>query len=238
MKVTQFGSLYQVTFLHRIFPVNCYIIEEDNSITLIDASLPYCANKILSVARKIDKPIERILITHAHNDHIGALEKLRRLLPDAKIYISERDNRLLMGDRSLDPKEPQNPLKGSIPKERKINADLFIKDGDRIGSLLAISAPGHTPGLFTFLDTRSNAIVVGDAFQVRGGVAVAGEIVPLFPFPGLATWNKTLSLESAEKLLELKPSLLATGHGNMLENPTESMKKAILKAKANQKMHR
>lgn len=233
MKVTKVGYLYQISFLHTVFPVNCYIVEEKESVTLIDAAIPRCANKIISVATKIGKPIHRILITHGHNDHIGSLEELKKLLPEAKIYISERESRILMGDRTLDPTEPQTVLRGGFPKVEKFNADVYIKDGDIIGSLKAISAPGHTPGLFTFMDMRSKALIVGDAFQVRGGVAVAGQIVPLFPFPGLATWNKALSLKSAEKLLNLNPSLLATGHGHLLQKPSESIKRAVLKAKAN-----
>ncbi|MES9793628.1 MBL fold metallo-hydrolase, partial [Priestia megaterium] len=38
--------LYQLTFLPRFFPVNCYLVEEKDSLTLIDAALPYSASGI------------------------------------------------------------------------------------------------------------------------------------------------------------------------------------------------
>ncbi|WP_345740661.1 hypothetical protein [Metabacillus endolithicus] len=37
MKVTKVGNVYQLTFLPGFFPVNCYMIEESSSLTLIDA---------------------------------------------------------------------------------------------------------------------------------------------------------------------------------------------------------
>jgi glyoxylase-like metal-dependent hydrolase (beta-lactamase superfamily II) len=158
------------------------------------------------------------------------LEKLRELLPDAKICISKRDNRLLMGDLSLDADEPNTPIRGGVPKNNKVKADILLSDGDRIGSLLAISAPGHTPGLMVYLDTRNNALIVGDAFQARGGIAVAGHLNPLFPFPALATWNKQSAIDSAVRMVNYKPTLLACGHGAMIKNPAEKMKHAIMEA--------
>ena len=45
----------------------------------------------LSVA--LDAPIARIVLTHAHGDHIGSLDALHELLPDAEVLISSRDAR-------------------------------------------------------------------------------------------------------------------------------------------------
>ncbi|SCM04984.1 Protein of unknown function [Bacillus cytotoxicus] len=61
------------------------------------------------------------------------------------------------------------------------------------------------------LDTRNDALIVGDAFQTCGRVAVAGQLKWLFPFPALGTWHAETALKSAQKLLQYKPSVLATG---------------------------
>jgi len=81
-----------------------------------------------------------------------------------------------------------------------------------------------------FLDTRNDILIVGDAFQTRAGVAVAGQMKLLFPFPALATWDKRTSLASARRLSELKPSVLAAGHGNMVNQPKLLLDKAIAEA--------
>jgi glyoxylase-like metal-dependent hydrolase (beta-lactamase superfamily II) len=227
MKMTRMENVYQLAFLPRFFPVNCYLVEEQDGLTLIDAALPYSSKAILRSAERIGKPITRIVLTHAHDDHIGALDALKELLPGVPVHISARDARLLAGDVSLDPGEPDTPIRGGVPKKVKTRPDVLLADGDRIGSLLAIAAPGHTPGSMAFLDTRSRALIAGDAIQTRGGVAVSGQMKPLFPFPAMATWSKQLALESVRKLLEHKPSLLAVGHGRMLPKPAAALERAI-----------
>jgi glyoxylase-like metal-dependent hydrolase (beta-lactamase superfamily II) len=227
MRLIKKGFLYQVTFMANLFPVNCYLVEEEDGLTLIDAALSFGFKGIVKAAESIGKPITKIVLTHAHDDHVGALDLLKDKLPDVSVYISVRDNRLMNGDRSLEQHEDQTPIKGGVPKKLKTRATILLKDGDQIGSLTAIESPGHTPGSMSFLDNRTKALMAGDAFQTRGGMAVAGDIKPLFPFPAFGTWSKITALKSAKKLAELEPSLLAVGHGEMIENPVEAMKQAI-----------
>ena len=198
---------------------------------MIDATLPFSAKAILQAARKIGKPVTRIVLTHAHDDHVGALDALKQALPDVPVYISKRDARLMSGDLTLDADEPGTPIRGGAPKALKTRADILLQDGDRIGSLLALTAPGHTPGSMAFLDTRNGSLIAGDAFQIRGGIAVSGQFRPWFPFPAMATWNKVKVLESAQKLRAYKPALLAVGHGGLLKQPGAALDRAIAEAK-------
>lgn len=227
MRLIKKGYLYQVTFMANVFPVNCYFVEEEDGLTLIDAALSYFSKGILKAADSIGKPITKIVLTHAHEDHVGALDLIIDKLPDVPVYISVRDNRLMNGDRSLDKDEEQTPIKGGVPKKLKTRATILLEEGDRIGSLTAIESPGHTPGSMSFFDNRTKVLIAGDAFQTRGGIAVAGDIKPLFPFPAFGTWSKMTALKSAKKLAEMEPSLLAVGHGEMIENPVMAMKQAI-----------
>nr|WP_263323401.1 MBL fold metallo-hydrolase [Neobacillus sp. Marseille-Q6967] len=227
MRVIKNGFLYQVTFMAKVFPVNCYLVEEEEGLTLMDAALPYCAKGIITAAANIGKPITKIVLTHAHEDHVGALDAIKETLPDIPVYISVRDNRIMNGDLSLDQEEDQTPIKGGVPKKLRTRANLLLKEGELVGSLAAIETPGHTPGSMAFFDTRTHALIAGDAFQTRGGTAVAGDIKPLFPFPAFGTWSKKTALNSAKKLVEYQPKLLAVGHGEMTENPVNAMQKAI-----------
>jgi glyoxylase-like metal-dependent hydrolase (beta-lactamase superfamily II) len=230
MKITKIGPIYQLSFMPRLFPVNCYLIEEKDRLTLIDTALPFSAKGIMSAATQIGKPIANIVLTHAHSDHVGSLDALKTLLPNVPVSISKRDALLLQGDTTLLENEPNSPIRGGIPKKILTKPDVLLKDGNLIGSLEVVTAPGHTPGSIALFDTRSGHLIAGDAFQVKGGIAVSGVIKPTFPFPGLGTWNKELAIESAEKLLSLDPNLLAVGHGHMIENPVQAMKQAIIEA--------
>ncbi|MWC27933.1 MBL fold metallo-hydrolase [Paenibacillus sp. MMS18-CY102] len=229
MKMTRIGQLVQLAFMPRLFPVNCYLVEEGDGLTLIDAAMPFSAKGILDAAMQLGKPITRIALTHAHGDHIGALDKLKEQLPDAKVYISARDARLLRGDRSLDANEPQMAIRGGIPKPNAIQTkpDVELNDGDRVGSLQVIATPGHTPGSVSYFDTRSGALIAGDALQTRGGLTVSGKVQPLFPFPAMATWSKEKSVESAQRIHDVQPSLLAVGHGKMVSQPAQALADAI-----------
>ncbi|WP_169083698.1 MBL fold metallo-hydrolase [Paenibacillus sp. PL91] len=227
MRMTREKTVVQLTYLPNVFPVNCYLVEEEDGITLVDAALPNNVKAILQAAEQLGKPINRIVLTHAHEDHIGSLDGLKERLPAAQVFISKRDAKLLEGDRSLEEGEPSAPIRGGVPKKVRTKPDVLLQDGDRVGSLLAVAAPGHTPGSMAFLDTRNDILIVGDAFQTRAGVAVSGQLKLLFPFPAMATWDKRTSLETARRLRDLKPSLLAAGHGNMVLQPQQLIEKAI-----------
>ncbi|UUZ97521.1 MBL fold metallo-hydrolase [Paenibacillus sp. P25] len=235
MKMTKNGALYQLAFLPRLFPVNCYLVEEEKELTLVDAAMPFSVKGILQAAERIGKPITRIVLTHAHGDHIGALDGLKQALLQAQVLISARDAKAAGrrpragGRRAEYTGERGRAEAGSGEDEARC---ALLQDGDRIGSLKAIAAPGHTPGMMAFLDERSGALIAGDAFQVRGGVAVSGVVKPWFPFPAMATWNKPVSLESARKLRSLKPTLLAVGHGVMIADPLSVIDRAIAEAEA------
>lgn len=224
MSLTQHGAF--LFRLARFGLVNSYFVREEGGLTLIDANLPGSAPAILRAARQIGLPITRIVLTHAHGDHIGSLDALHAALPDAEVSISARDARLLAGDLSLDAGEGISPLKGDL-RGAQTRPDRLLQDGDRVGSLRAVAAAGHTPGQLAFYDERDGSLSAGDAFQVAGGLAVAGQLRPLFPFPALAIWDARLAAKSAARLTELNPSRLAVGHGRVLEQPAEAMRKVV-----------
>ena len=206
--------------------VNAYLVREDDGLTLIDALLPGAQKRILRAAENVGAPIVRIALTHAHGDHIGALDKLHAALPDAEVLISARDARLLAKDKSLDPGEPQVKLRGGYPGAATLPTRT-LAPGDRVGSLEVIAAPGHTPGQVAFLDTRDNTLYCADAYSTLGGVATTARTNPRFPLPALATWDRPTALETARALRTLDPARLAPGHGKVVEAPGAAMDRAI-----------
>ena len=230
MKITTHGAnLIQLTRYPLLFPVNCYLVREDDGFTLIDTGLPGSAPAILAAAQAHGAPIRRIVLTHAHMDHVASLDALHAALPEAEVLISARDARFLRGERSLDPGETHGKLRGSW-QTCATSPTRELAPGERIGSLEAIAAPGHTPGHMAFFDTRDRALIAGDAFQTRGGVAVSGTLRLLFPFPALATWHAPTALSSARALRALDPACLAVGHGAVLTDPLPAIDQALADA--------
>ena len=215
-----------ITRVSRFGFVNCYLVKEDDGLTLVDAMIPRSANVIQAAAANLGAPIVRIALTHAHIDHIGSLDALHALMPEAEVLISSREARLLAKDLTLDPDEPQTKLRGGLPGAATKPTRTF-EEGELVGSLRVVAAPGHTPGQVSFLDPRSNTLICGDAFSTLGGVATSAKRNWKFPLSATFTWHKPTELESAKKLLALNPDHLAPGHGKIVDSPTAAMAAAI-----------
>lgn len=227
MRITRHGDhLIRLTRFPRVFPINCYLVRDDDGFILIDTTIGGSAPAILAAAASLGAPIVRIVLTHAHGDHAGALDALHAALPAAEVLVPAREARFLAGDLSLDPAEQRARLRGSW-QTCATRPTRLLHPGDRVGTLVVVAAPGHTPGHVAFLDTRDRALIAGDAFQTRGGIAVSGVLRPTFPFPAMATWHKPTALTSARSLRALDPRLLAVGHGVPLTDPGLAMDGAI-----------
>jgi len=209
--------------------VNCYLVEEDDGLTVIDTMLPGSAKGILAAAESHGRPIVRILLTHAHQDHVSSVDALHEALPDAEVIIGERERRLLDKDKSLDPGEPIDKVRGGYPGT-KTKPTRTLLAGETVGSLEAIAAPGHTPGQLAYLDRRDGTLFCADAYSTLGGVSTSAKVNWRFPLPYLATWHRPTALETARALRGLDPKRLAPGHGQVVESPGAAMDAAIAKA--------
>jgi glyoxylase-like metal-dependent hydrolase (beta-lactamase superfamily II) len=223
--MTQVPTLTRVT---RFGFVNAYLVGEQDGLTLIDTTIGKGgAQAILAAAERLEMPIVRIALTHAHGDHVGGLDHLAPALPDAEVLISGRDARLLGKDMTPDPGEPaEAKLRGGYPGTATRPTGL-LEPGQRVGSLEVIAAPGHTPGHVAFLDHRDGTLIAGDAFKSLGGLATAAARSWRFPLVHMATWHRPTALESARSLRALEPRRLAVGHGRVVEAPVAAMDAAI-----------
>lgn len=223
MKIIQ--ETPSLTRLTRLGIFNCFLVRENDGFSLVDTNLPGSAPSVLAAAQRLGAPIRRILLTHAHFDHVGSLDELAGKLPEMEVFISQREARLLAGDRSLDAGEPRRKLLG-FPSVRARPSRL-LHDGDLVGSLQAVSCPGHTPSHMAFLDVRDGTLLAGDAFVNQMGLFAAGAFRLYFPLAAWFTWDRIAAAKSARKLRDLKPSRLAMGHGKTITSPGGKMNKAV-----------
>lgn len=208
---------------------NCYLVRERDGFTLIDTSLRGCAEQILQASRDLGSQICRVVLTHAHGDHIGSLDQLHHLLGKLDVAISYREAPLLHKDLGLRPNEPQQKPKGSFPGAHT-RPTHTLGDGELYGSLRCIATPGHTPGHMSFLDERDGTLYAGDALQSFGGLSLVCDTPWYFPLPKMATWDDPLAVASAQRLLSFAPTTIAPGHGPLVSGGAEALAGALNRA--------
>ena len=224
MKITPVSRYGQQ--LTRLGVVNCYLVLEDGGCTLIDANLKGSEEAILRAAA--GAPIRRILLTHPHIDHVGAVDALAARIPDLLLGASERTIPMLCTppDLSLRPSEV-GTIRGKSPGIHTA-VSLVLKEGDRIGSLLAISTPGHIHGHLAFLDERDGTLYAGDELFGLSHLGITGWAPWWFPLKAFS--NRDQARETAIKLLQYPIQRFATGHGPVREGGLTTLREAIRRA--------
>jgi hydroxyacylglutathione hydrolase len=138
---------------------NCYIVSaEDQHCIIFDPGEE--AGKIQAVIkRKQLKPLA-ILLTHAHFDHIGAVDELRELYK-VPVYLHHKE-RDFLGT----PKLNGSAKYAAVPDYRVAPADRLITDEKTLAigpfTMELFHTPGHSPGSVSFYFPEDRFAIVGD----------------------------------------------------------------------------
>ncbi|WP_308422904.1 MBL fold metallo-hydrolase [Paraliobacillus quinghaiensis] len=141
---------------------NCYVIYKDNQAIIID---PGGDSKILCdwLTKKELIPIS-ILLTHAHFDHIGAVEDIRNHY-QIPVYLHQAEEDWM--------EDPTLNGSGLFPVENVVcrPADYIIPIGMmEVGSFSfeVKHTPGHSPGGVSFIFADEKIVVSGDCLFENG----------------------------------------------------------------------
>lgn len=226
MQVIKNDNVYQITFLPNLFPVNCFVVELEDELIVVDMGMKGFIKKVQEIHNHTRKPVTKLLLTHAHSDHVQAVNDFKKVFHGTSVGISKRDERLLSKDLTTDTDEAGNKIRGSFARTAP-ETDFTFTEGDNLSDITVISTPGHTPGSVSFHLPASGIVIAGDAFQTKGGIAVSGDTRPAFPFPAMATWDQGTALISAKKVQSLTPDIVYVGHGKPMTHPNLELEKAI-----------
>ncbi len=115
--------------------------------------------RILERANQAGAEIEKILVTHAHIDHAGAVAELQQLLR-VPVEGPHRDDQFW-----IDALPEQSRMFG-FPNVQPFTPDRWLQDGDSVefGQVVleVRHCPGHTPGHVIFFNAEAKLAIVGD----------------------------------------------------------------------------
>jgi glyoxylase-like metal-dependent hydrolase (beta-lactamase superfamily II) len=147
-----------IEYVDDTSPAHIYVLDDGGEITLIDAGLPNEAPKVLAYLQRTGRApqqVKRIVVTHRHGDHAGAV-------PD--LVAATRAQVYAHGDEA-----------DAIAQQPNSPAEIRrIQDGDVVPvfeGLRAIAVPGHTSGHLCFYLPQRRVLFTGDAILNRGGLS-------------------------------------------------------------------
>ncbi|MCP4429423.1 MAG: MBL fold metallo-hydrolase [Gammaproteobacteria bacterium] len=141
------------------FEQNCSLLicEQSNSAAVVDPGGDI--ELILAAIDKAGVEVEKILVTHGHIDHVGAVSELAKRL-NLPIEGPQR------GDKFWIDQLPEQASQFGFAKSDTFEPDRWLEDGDIVDvgneRLQVIHAPGHSPGHVVFYDPAGGLAVVGD----------------------------------------------------------------------------
>lgn len=202
--------------IHQVNGVNAnvYLLIEGEELMVIDTGLPNNAEKILRYVNKMNwqsSKISTILLTHCHIDHVGSAYQLRKLT-DAKVAVHQEDADYVTKKKTQPgPKGATGLLFRAFSRFVKftpVQPDIMLKENDKVGRLVVVHTPGHTPGSISLYDPVKKVLFVGDAIRFTGG-KISGP-------PERFTPDVRQATQSIKKISEMDFDIMLSGHGEPL----------------------
>jgi glyoxylase-like metal-dependent hydrolase (beta-lactamase superfamily II) len=207
-----------------------YLIEGEEGLTIVDAGLALAPAKIVRQLEEMGYKagdVKRILVTHAHPDHVGGLPELKRLT-GAQVVASEIEKPVVEGGEPM-VRPNREDLSGisrlMAPAPAKVTGtpvDQTVTDEDTIpnvlGGLVVLATPGHSPGHISFWSPERRILFGGDVLFNIFGLRLP---------PAVVTVDMEEDKRSVARLTELDAQVACFGHGPALVQGTSEALRAV-----------
>ena len=226
--------------------VNVYLIEDQNKYIMIDCGVAGNPefNLLQSALNELNLrwgDIKLLIGTHLHTDHIGLSEMIRKegvlfgLYENSVEYVDRYNDWKLRFKKLIEYSRKEGAPKEFVEDMKMIetpkfsgnltNPDILIKDGESPDGttkdrLEAIFTPGHDASEVSFLDNKSRILFSGDHILPR--------ITPFVPIDDENSNTLADFLDSLEKTLPFDKTIIAPGHGEIIEEPNKRIEQMIL----------
>ncbi len=208
--------------------VNSYTFQEGDETYLIDTGFRRKAKPIVRAFQRANVPLRRVgkvLLTHHHLDHMGGAAYLLQNTPAP--LACHADDVAFVDGRA---KPPMPLLMRLFARVRPAPVTLTLKDGDQVGPLRVVHAPGHTPGEVAFYHPARKILFSGDSVVERNGRLT----LPAAKYAA----NLDQAIRSLGRLRELEVEVLLPGHGVPVTKDIPALLDDLVRRAPNEFLHR
>ena len=205
-----------------------YLLLGDTKTALYDCGMAYCGSKLAENVKEElgGRPLDYIILTHSHYDHVGGLPYVMKAFPDAVIAGGAYCADILHRPGALKVIEELGrsaaELYGADPETvttEGMRVDLKLEEGDVINlgghALRAIYTPGHTKCSMAFMSEPDHMMLASETLGVL--LPRSNEYQPLI----LKSYSDTI--RTIEKCKALDPKYIIMPHFGIV--PADKMDK-------------
>lgn len=131
-----------------VLDIRAFLVPHPTGLVMVDTGMDPSGgflNEALDDAGATWSDLSHVVITHAHPDHVAAIERVRASAPNASLLAHPHES---------------------------IGGAAHLHDGDIVGSLRVFATPGHTPGHLSLIDEDRGILLVGDCVGTVAGELV------------------------------------------------------------------
>ena len=198
--------------------VRAFLLDAGGRLTLVDTLFETDGRGVLEEIRRMGRRVtdlEHIVITHGHRSHLGGVAALKRL-SGATVHAHEWEADIVAGNRKAQPVTLlpvqslrlwpfQLGLALGLPKHPPCPVDHVLAEGDALGPLQVLHAPGHSPGHLAFFWPERRFLIAGDAIATWPEFGAGWKAFNL---------NPQQHRESLRRMAGLDAAIVGVGHGD------------------------
>ena len=223
-------GVWRIPTLPRDLVNSFAFVEDDGQVTLVDAGVKRAPRRIVAGLEHLGvapSDVTRILVTHAHSDHVGGLSAMRGRT-GATVAVHERDAAYVREGKG--PVLDRSTLGGRLFRHNGGSAPTPVEEELVDGQVLAVAGglrvlhtPGHTPGHVSLLHEPSGVLITGDSiWNMRARMTWS---VPMF------CTDVAMAKETAHVLGELDYEVAAFTHGPEIRDGAREAVRGFLRDK-------